>query len=84
MVLDIAFDIDQINSELKQQLDVVATTYGMSVGEFTDQLRQDKEDEAALREARIQEEEKAALSVSIRQYPNLEDNLMSEYDWVAG
>ena len=63
--VDIAFDIDEISGELKQQLDVVAVTYGMSVGEFADQLRQDKEDEQALRAAKQIEEEKAAMSVSV-------------------
>ena len=62
--IDIAFDIDEINDELKQQLDVVAITYGMSVGEFAEQLRKDKEDEQELREAKIAEQEKAAMSVS--------------------
>ena len=62
--IDIAFDIDEINDELKQQLDVVAITYGMSVGEFAEQLRKDKEDEQELREAKIVEQEKAAMSVS--------------------
>lgn len=64
LVSDIAFDIDEINTDLKQQLDIVATTYGMAVGEFAEQLRKDKEDEQELREARQVEAEKAAMSVS--------------------
>ncbi|XP_067942121.1 CLK4-associating serine/arginine rich protein-like [Watersipora subatra] len=60
--LDIAFDIDEISDELKQQLDIVAITYGMSIGEFAEQLTKDKEDESELREAKIAEQEKAAMS----------------------
>lgn len=61
---DIAFDIDELSAELKQQLDVVAITYGMAIGEFAEQLTKDKEDEKELREAKIAEQEKAAMSVS--------------------
>lgn len=62
-ITDIAFDIDEIGDDVKQQLDVVAITYGMSIGEFAEQLRKDKEDEQELREAKIAEQEKAAMSV---------------------
>ena len=42
----------------------------MAIGEFAEQLTKDKEDERELREAKIVEQEKAAMSVSTTSLSN--------------
>ena len=48
----------------------------MAIGEFAEQLTKDKEDERELREAKIVEQEKAAMSVSTTS--------LSNSDWGGG
>ena len=50
----------------------------MAIGEFAEQLTKDKEDERELREAKIVEQEKAAMSVSTTSLSN------SDCGWGGG
>ncbi|GCB60015.1 hypothetical protein scyTo_0014095 [Scyliorhinus torazame] len=57
--IDVEVDVDELNSEQTLELNKLATTYGMSEGDFVRMLRKDKEEVEAIKHAKALEEEKA-------------------------
>lgn len=60
--IDVEVDVDELNSEQTLELNKLATTYGMSEGDFVRMLRKDKEEVEAIKHAKALEEEKAMYS----------------------
>ncbi|XP_072130643.1 CLK4-associating serine/arginine rich protein isoform X2 [Mobula birostris] len=60
--IDVEVDVDELNTEQTLELNKLATTYGMSEGDFVRMLRKDKEEVEAIKHAKALEEEKAMYS----------------------
>ncbi|KAL3874069.1 hypothetical protein ACJMK2_037132 [Sinanodonta woodiana] len=62
MDLDVTLDIDTLNTEQKRLLNQCAHQYGMKDDDYTRWLRKDKDEQEALRQAKLIEEEKAQFA----------------------
>ncbi|XP_060554754.1 CLK4-associating serine/arginine rich protein-like [Ruditapes philippinarum] len=60
--LDIVVDVDTLNEDQIQQFNVCGTAYGMGKQDYIKYLRRDKDDQEALKQAKLLEEEKAQFA----------------------
>lgn len=60
--LDIVIDVDTLNDDQIQQMNVVGTAFGMGKKDYIKYLRRDKDEQEALRQAKLLEEEKAQFA----------------------
>ncbi|XP_018604412.2 CLK4-associating serine/arginine rich protein isoform X3 [Scleropages formosus] len=60
--IDVEVDVDELNQEQVQELNKMATPYGMADGDFVRMLRKDKEEVEAIKHAKALEAEKAMYS----------------------